>query len=118
MIRLTAAALAMAATQAVQGQDVPELRKGIWDLKKVINGRPYDVRRCMDPFADLIRQHTELSASGCSFKVIKKTQMQWEIHSTNIRRSSPTFRFQTCLRRLSSIGARSAEAVKALGPDG
>ena len=38
------------------------------------------------------------------------------IHSVTIRRTNLYFRFQTCLRRLSSIGARHAEAGKALGP--
>ncbi len=81
MFRLTCSLLAMAALGAAQPQETPTLRKGIWDLKQVINGRPYNTRTCMEPYAELIAQHTSLIPSGCQFNTIKKTDTQFEIHS-------------------------------------
>jgi len=66
---------------AVQAADVPELRKGIWQLKKLINKRPYETQQCMEPFVDLLRQHAEQQSSGCDHNVKRLAEDRWEITS-------------------------------------
>lgn len=95
MRRMVAATVMLVAMQAVQGQEAPVLRKGIWDLKKVINGRPYDTRKCMEPFVELIRQHEEIAASGCTYKTSKKAAGQWEINSRCSKTNSEGRRWES-----------------------
>lgn len=85
-------AITMVASAADQ---VPALRKGMWDLKQNINGRPYNTRKCMGPYAELIRQHTALTESGCSFQTSTKSATQFEIRSKCIKRDPAGRRWES-----------------------
>lgn len=95
-MRIVFGILLLAATMEVgAAEQAPTLRKGVWDLKQIINGRPYNTRKCMEPYAELIRQHTALTESGCSFQTSAKSDTQFEIRSKCVKRDPAGRRWES-----------------------
>lgn len=100
---------------AALAQDSPALRKGLWDLKQIINGRPYNTRKCMEPYGELIRQHTALRESGCTFKAAKKSEVLYEIQSRCDKRDASGRRWQSDSVALMTVDGDSAYQLDVRG---
>ena len=84
---LVAAILLAPFRAAAADPQEPELRHGLWKLKKLINQRPYESRQCMQPYAELLRRQMELKDSGCTYEVTRPADAQWQV-TTRCRKQS------------------------------
>lgn len=78
--RITGTALAVlisigfsATFDPVNGQELPALRKGLWEFQRTVDKQKSDIKKCASPSEDMKRQNAMLEKSGCTFSPTKKS---------------------------------------------
>ena len=66
-------AVALLAAAAALAEELPVLKRGMWQFDRTVNGREMGViSQCANPTADMKEQDAMLTAAGCSFSPVRQ----------------------------------------------
>jgi hypothetical protein len=64
------------------GEDLPQLKAGLWTFTRTVNGRTVESSKCTSPVEDMKRQNAKLEKSGCTFAPIRKAGSSYTLEAT------------------------------------
>jgi len=69
---LALAAIATVAHAAADATGLPELRRGMWELRGIAEGRNVEGRKCTSPIRDITEENGVLVRAGCRISPIER----------------------------------------------
>jgi hypothetical protein len=72
----------IAATFPAAADDWPSLRQGLWEFQRTMGAKNIEMKRCVDPVADMQRQNAMLEKNGCVISPLKKSGSSYTFEST------------------------------------
>jgi len=78
---LALVAIPTVAHAAADATGLPELRRGMWELRGIAEGRKVEGRKCTSPSRDIVEENAVLARAGCRISPVERLGNRYTFES-------------------------------------